>query len=170
MWEMPQKLQQILINLLGNAVKFTSQGGKVQFVVRQNSVTNKTAAMSFSVIDTGIGISEEFQKKMFRAREQADHGTTAIYQGTGLGLAINKNLVEMMGGTISVNSIEGVGTEFIVNVPLEVSDDNSGSILPRDIPYEKLKTLIVDDDVLICENAQKTLRRHGSQGGMGVQW
>lgn len=155
------KLQQILINLLGNAVKFTSQGGKVQFVVRQNSVTNKTAAMSFSVIDTGIGISEEFQKKMFEPFEQADHGTTAIYQGTGLGLAISKNLVEMMGGTISVNSIEGVGTEFIVNVPLEVSDDNSGSILPRDIPYEKLKTLIVDDDVLICENAQKTLRDMG---------
>ncbi|MDD3368661.1 MAG: response regulator, partial [Lachnospiraceae bacterium] len=155
------KLQQILINLLGNAVKFTPAGGKTQFIVHQNKVENGKAYMTFTVNDTGIGISEEFQKKMFDPFEQADQGTTAVYQGTGLGLAICKNLVDMMGGTINVNSIEGVGTEFSVNIALGVSDDERSYSMPENIILEKLKALVEDDDVLICENTQSILKEMG---------
>lgn len=104
------KLQQVFINLLGNAVKFTPAGGKTQFIVHQNKIENGKAHFNFTINDTGIGISEDFQKRMFQPFEREDHKATTTYQGTGLGLAISKNLVDMMGGSIQVNSIEGVGT------------------------------------------------------------
>lgn len=160
------KLQQVLINLLGNAIKFTPEGGKAQFIVHQNKVEKGKAYMTFTVNDTGIGISEAFQKKIFTPFEQENQGTTAFYQGTGLGLAICKNLVDMMGGTITVNSIEGVGSEFTVNIALDVCDDEKPAYLPADIPFEKLQALVVDDDVIICEHTQGILR----EMGMRAEW
>ncbi|MDD3278607.1 MAG: response regulator [Lachnospiraceae bacterium] len=160
------KLQQIFVNLLGNAIKFTPAGGRTQFIIHQNKVENGRAYMTFTVNDTGIGISEEFQKKMFEPFEQENHGTTALYQGTGLGLAICKNLVDMMGGTITVNSIEGVGTEISINIILDISPDEQEYRLPEDLHLEKMQALVVDDDVLICENTQHILQ----EMGMRTEW
>lgn len=161
------KLQQILVNLLGNSIKFTERGGKIQLIVRQEGVTNEKAYLAFSVNDTGIGISDELQKRMFEPFEQGDITTTTQYKGTGLGLAIAKNLISMMDGTIQVHSIEGIGTEFVVRIPLELSDEcKETRKLILDMPIEKFKTLIVDDDVTICEHTMMLL----ADMGMSAEW
>lgn len=152
------KLQQVLVNLLGNAVKFTPKGGKVQLIVRQDRVDNNLAHMTFIVNDTGVGISEDFQKKMFDPFEQEDDTITTRYKGTGLGLAICKNLVSLMNGTISVNSIEDVGSEFTVKVPLKITEDGKQyKRFSLDLNEKKLTTLVVDDDVTICEHTKNIL-------------
>lgn len=161
------KLQQIMINLLSNAIKFTPVGGKVQFIVRRERVENNKAYMCFSVNDTGIGMSSEFQKTMFDPFVQEDSSITTPYKGTGLGLAIAKNFVNLMQGTISVNSIERVGTEFIVRVPLgQCEEVIKYRKLQLDIPMQKLMTLIVDDDISICHHTQDILKEMGLQ----AQW
>lgn len=160
------KLQQVLINLLGNAVKFTPAGGKVQLIVSQERQENRTAYMKFTVNDTGYGISEAFQKKMFDPFEQEHTGSNSAYGGTGLGLAISKNLVKLMEGSISVSSIVGVGTEFVVNVPLTVVGDKYGVNQPSSVSFGKMKALIVDDEILICEQVKQTL----CDIGMKAEW
>ncbi|MEG2118667.1 MAG: ATP-binding protein, partial [Clostridia bacterium] len=110
------KLQQVLINIISNAIKFTKPGGKVQFVIHQEKLGQNEAVMRFTINDTGIGISDEFLPRLFEPFEQARTGSTTPYGGTGLGLAICKNLINLMGGKISVNSIVGVGSEFVVEV------------------------------------------------------
>lgn len=158
------KLQQILVNLLGNSIKFTERGGKIQLIVRQERIANDKAYLAFSVNDTGIGISEELQKRMFDPFEQGDITTTTQYKGTGLGLAIAKNLITMMDGTIQVHSIEGIGTEFVVRIPLELCEENKENYrLTLDMPLNKLKTLIVDDDVTICEHTMSLMVDLGMQ-------
>lgn len=161
------KLQQIMINLLSNAIKFTPVGGKVQFIVRRERVENNKAYMCFSVNDTGIGMSSEFQKTMFDPFAQEDSTITTPYKGTGLGLAIAKNFITLMQGTISVNSIEGVGTEFIVRIPLgQCEEVVKYRKLQLDVPMQKLMTLIVDDDVSICHHTQDILK----EMGLKAQW
>ncbi|MEG1068993.1 MAG: response regulator [Ruthenibacterium sp.] len=150
------KLQQVLVNILSNAIKFTPPGGKVQFMVHQEPVHQGEALMRFTVNDTGIGISEEFLPRLFDAFEQQQSGSTTPYAGTGLGLAICHNLVDLMGGKISVNSIEGVGSEFIVEVKLGVSE-KSRQYVDAALHLERLKALIVDDDILICRHTQEIL-------------
>ena len=158
------KLQQILLNLLGNAVKFTPRGGKVQLIISQEHIKNGKAILRFVVNDTGVGISEEFQKKMFEPFEQEHTGITTAYAGTGLGLAITKNLVQLMGGTISVNSIVDVGTEFIVNIPLGIVDEQEHT--HTSVCFNKMSALIVDDEILICEQAERIL----TEIGMRAEW
>lgn len=158
------KLQQVLVNLISNAVKFTPAGGKVQFIVNQGRTDGKRVHLQFTVNDTGIGISEEFMSKMFEPFEQEQTGTTNPYGGTGLGLAICKNLVDMMGGTISVNSIEGIGTEFVVDVALGISEDTTHySKIQCDMNWSRLSALIVDDEILICEQTQRILIEIGTK-------
>ncbi len=160
------KLQQILVNLLGNSIKFTPAGGKVQLIIRQERTEADKAYMSFSVNDTGIGISPNLQKTMFEPFEQGDSTMTTPYKGTGLGLAIAKSLVTMMDGTISVNSIEGVGSEFMVRVPLTRCEEETYQKIHLNMPLEKLKTLIVDDDIVICEHTAAML----AEIGMKAEW
>lgn len=160
----PMKLQQVLINIISNAVKFTPEGGKVQFIINQNRVEKGRVNMRFTINDTGIGIREEFLSKLFIPFEQAHSGSTNPYGGTGLGLAICKNLVSMMKGTIAVNSIEGVGTEFTVDIPLCVSEEKKQiSKLKYEISWEKLSVLIVDDEITICENTKRILSEMGTK-------
>ncbi|MEG0090899.1 MAG: response regulator, partial [Oscillospiraceae bacterium] len=152
------KLQQVLINIISNAIKFTPPGGKVQFVVHQEKISSETAVMKFTVNDTGIGINEDFLPDIFSPFEQERASNDTPYGGTGLGLAISKNLVDLMGGTINVNSIEGVGSEFTVEVKLGICESKKAPIAASStLPLEHLKALIVDDDIVICQHTQQVL-------------
>ena len=112
------KIKQIIINILGNSVKFTDQPGSITFSVEQTGMQNGKAVLCFTMKDTGIGMDKEFLPKLFDAFTQEDSGNTSRYQGSGLGMAITKSFVEMMGGSISVESEKGVGTAFTVSIPL----------------------------------------------------
>ncbi|MCI2048327.1 MAG: ATP-binding protein [Lachnospiraceae bacterium] len=112
------KLQQVLLNILGNAVKFTKTG-KVTLDIRPVSQKGEQSVIRFTVRDTGIGIREDHLEKIFSPFEQEDTTTTTVFGGTGLGLAITKNLAELMGGSVRVRSTVGVGSEFTVDVPLK---------------------------------------------------
>ena len=112
------RLKQIILNVLGNAVKFTDSPGTVTFTVEQSSSEDETRVLHFTMRDTGVGMDEEFIPKLFEAFSQEDATTTNRYGGSGLGMAITKNMVDLMGGTITVESEKGRGTTFMVEVPL----------------------------------------------------
>ncbi len=160
------KLQQVLVNLLSNAVKFTPKGGKVQLIVSQERTERGRAIMRFTVNDTGCGISEEFQKVMFEPFEQERGGNTSPYGGTGLGLAITKNLVRMMGGSIAVNSIVGVGSDFVVTLPLGIAEEKVCRKIGGGLHLEKMSALVVDDEILICQQTEALLL----DIGMKAEW
>ncbi|MDO4542828.1 MAG: ATP-binding protein, partial [Bacillota bacterium] len=117
------KLQQVLINILSNAIKFTDPGGKVSFSVAQRSKNTSNAVLRFVINDTGMGMSEEYLPHVFEPFSQEYTGTTSVNGGTGLGLAISKNIVDMMGGKITVRSIKDIGSEFTVDVKLGVVEE-----------------------------------------------
>lgn len=120
------RLNQVLLNILSNAVKFTPSGGTIRFrVIEEPSSSPDTADFVFRIRDNGIGMSEEFQKKIFEAFTRERTSTVSGTQGTGLGMAISKNLVEMMGGSISVESKEGKGSEFIVRIPCRIGESDN---------------------------------------------
>jgi len=158
------KLQQVLINMLGNAVKFTPRG-KVSLSVSKLSVKGDQTNLRFVISDTGIGIKEENLKRIFGAFEQEDTTGTTTFGGTGLGLAIFRNFVNLMGGTIRVRSIPGVGSEFTVDIPL-TTDDSLPVKLSPDIDLAKMVTLVVDDDLVICEQTTAIL----DEMGMVSEW
>ncbi len=155
------KLQQVLINILSNGIKFTKDGGKVTFSVQEKSRREKDVTMRFIINDTGIGIEEEFIQKMFDPFMQESSGTTSQYNGTGLGLAIAKNVVDMMNGQIVARSIKGVGTEFTIDVNLGTTVEMQKKRKKKQYVFDNLKTLVVDDDILVCENAVITLKEMG---------
>ena len=113
------KLKQVLINILGNSVKFTETPGIVSFSVEQTESNDDTCALRFTMKDTGIGMDKEFIPKLFQAFSQEDATTTNRYGGSGLGMAISKSIIEMMGGEIGVESEKGVGSTFTVRVSLQ---------------------------------------------------
>ena len=157
------KLQQVLINILSNAIKFTGEGGKVTFSVMERRKIKSDAILRFVVNDTGVGMNEEFLPHIFEPFSQESTGTTALYGGTGLGLAISKNIVDMMDGKINVRSIKGIGTEFTVDVKLGISEEEKlrHHQKKQNYNFSHLKTLVVDDDVAVCESAVVTLKEMG---------
>ena len=154
------KLQQVLINLLGNAVKFTPRGGKIHFMIEQISRTKEKARLRFEISDTGIGIDEEFLPHLFEPFSQENRGRTSAYGGTGLGLAISKNIVNLMNGEITVHSIKNVGSEFTVEVDLRLTKE---AIRRRELArnLRPLFTLVVDDDIIVCQHTQLILNDAG---------
>jgi CheY-like chemotaxis protein len=113
------RLKQIIINILGNAVKFTDSPGTVSFTVEQMEYTDDERMLRFTMKDTGIGIDEAFIPKLFEPFSQEDATTTNRYGGSGLGMAITKRMVDLMGGSIAVESKKGIGSTFTVDVPLK---------------------------------------------------
>lgn len=153
------KLQQIVINILSNAIKFTPPQGRVTLRIRQMKKDKSGASLRFLFHDTGCGISEEFIPHLFDAFAQENSGNTVQYGGTGLGLAICKNLVDMMDGQINVRSIVGAGSEFTVDVRLGITEESKTRYLNKThVHFSELKALVVDDDVTVCESAVATLK------------
>jgi PAS domain S-box-containing protein len=140
------RLRQVLNNLIGNALKFTSQG-EVVVSVSQAGGTEAQPVVRFAVRDTGIGIPPEKVDKIFEQFSQADVSTTRVYGGTGLGLTIVRRLVEMMGGSIDVDSVVGEGSTFSFGVPLGVaSEEEAGDVTATTPTLEGVPTLVVDDN------------------------
>ena len=155
------KLKQVLINILGNAIKFTDKGGEISFRVEQVAQFEDKSTLRFIIKDTGIGIDKDYLKKIFEPFSQEDSGTSNAYGGTGLGMAITKNIVETMNGNISVKSEKGVGSEFTVNVTLRNSPKSFDSVKGKKIEVSDLSVLIVDDDPIACEHAKLVLEEVG---------
>ncbi len=159
------RLNQILLNLSSNAIKFTPAGGTVAIRVTQKpSRSPRRGLYEFRVSDTGIGMSPEFAQTVFDPFTREQTSTVSGIQGTGLGMAITKNIVDMMGGTISVESEHGKGTTFTVNLELRFAADHHemGPIAE----LKGLRGLVVDDDMICCQSVSKMLR----QIGMRAEW
>lgn len=159
------RMGQILLNLLSNAIKFTPTGGTVSVRVRQFAGTVRDCAQyEFRVRDNGIGMSPEFAQKIFEPFERERTSTVSRIQGTGLGMAITRNIVEMMGGTIKVQTEKNRGTEFIICLPLRMQ---TGTRREEKIAeLAGLKALVVDDDFNTCDSVAKLLTRVG----MRAEW
>ena len=151
------RLNQILLNLTGNAIKFTQVGGRINIRIKENPCDDPGYAyFEFTVKDNGIGMSEEFIKHVFDSFSRERSSTNSGIEGTGLGMAITKHLVNMLGGTIHVNSKEGEGSEFVVCLTMKINDTAS--------TYETIsslagaRVLVVDDDIDTCMSVSKMLR------------
>ena len=159
------RLNQILLNLLSNAIKFTPAGGTVSVRVRQLAGQARGCGQyEFRIKDNGIGMSPEFAKRIFEPFERERTSTVSRIQGTGLGMAITKNIVDMMGGTIEVQTAQGKGSEFIVRVPLRVQAEHRP--VEKVTELEGLKALVVDDDFNTCDSVTKMLVKVG----MRAEW
>lgn len=152
------RVNQILLNLLSNAIKFTPKGGSVRLEIRMLRSASDKIWLRFIVKDSGIGMKKEFLEHLYEPFEQADNGIARKYGGTGLGKAITKNLVAIMDGTIEVESQEGAGTTFMVDLPFGVSKVDKKTAADM----EEMRVLVVDDDNDTCEHAAVLLK------GMGV--
>jgi len=159
------RLNQILLNLLSNAIKFTPAGGTVSVRVRQLAgKVHGCGQYEFRIKDNGIGMSPEFAQKIFEPFERERTSTVSRIQGTGLGMAITKNIVDMMGGTIEVQTAQGKGTEFTVCVPMCAQTEQRP--VEKITELEGLKALVVDDDFNTCDSVTKMLVKVG----MRAEW
>ena len=155
------KLKQVLINILGNAVKFTPEGGTVSFVIEEGPRYDGKAVVKFVISDTGIGVSKEFISLIFEAFSQEDSSSTTRYGSTGLGMPITKSIVELMNGSITVDSEKDKGSTFTVTVTFGESDRKStdtenGTPLPHN-----MSVLVIDDDRIALEHAEIVLGQVG---------
>ena len=166
----PVYLKRIFLNFMSNAIKYNREGGSVYVHGREVSFDGKTALYEFVCEDTGIGMSEEFQKYAFEpfTQEEKDDART-IYAGTGLELSITKQLIDLMGGEIKLESKEGVGTKVIFRIPLEVDLEERSEKTEIDyskVMFDGVRVLLVEDNELNAEIASFLLERHG----MEVTW
>ena len=159
------RLNQILLNLLSNAIKFTPAGGTVSVRVRQLAGKVRGCGQyEFRIKDNGIGMSPEFAQRIFEPFERERTSTVSRIQGTGLGMAITKNIMDMMGGTIEVQTAQGKGTEFTVCVPMRAQTEQRP--VEKITELEGLKALVVDDDFNTCDSVTKMLVKVG----MRAEW
>ena len=161
----PLRLNQILLNILSNAIKFTPTGGTISLrIAQKNGAPKGRGCYEFRIKDNGIGMSEEFQKHIFEAFSREESSTVSGIQGTGLGMSITKNIVDMMGGTIAIESEPGKGSEFIVDLCFALSGQR---VEPRQLPQlEGLRALVADDDTDTCLSVSTML----SKIGMRPEW
>ena len=161
----PVRLRDVLVNILSNAVKFTPDGGMITFEARcQENSNDRYINMRYRISDTGIGMSEEFTKEVFDEFMQEDSGARTQYHGAGLGMAIVKRYVDMMGGTISVQSKKHEGTTFTVDIPLEVTDkecNKSDTGFSEKVNLTGVNVLLAEDNELNAEIATVQLEEFG---------
>ena len=161
----PLKMNQVFINLLSNAVKYTPAGGNISFrIMQKSSFHHGYADYVFVVKDNGIGMSQEFVDHIFEPFERETTVTQSGIQGTGLGMAITKNIIEMMNGTISVESEKGKGSTFTVEFTLKLQDSEKMAEQIKEL--DGLRALVVDDDFNVCDSVSKMLK----QIGMRSEW
>ena len=153
----PVRIREILVNILNNAVKFTKDGGTIRFDAGSRPGADaQHIVICYRIKDTGIGMSEEFQKKLFDEFAQEENGVRTQYKGTGLGMPISKKYVELMGGTITVDSRKGVGTTFTVEIPMELTNAEKVEKTKPLVQYNDLKgikVLLAEDNDLNAELA-----------------
>lgn len=159
------RIREVLINIISNAVKFTPDGGTITFETsRKEAPDPQHIVFCYRIADTGIGMSEEFTRHIFDEFSQENSGARTRYQGTGLGMAITKKYVELMGGTISVESIKGSGTEFTVKFCFELAEpikkEEEAVPAPRK-ELSELRVLMAEDNDLNAEIAQMLLEDKG---------
>ncbi len=155
------KLKQIMINILGNAVKFTPEGGKVSFNIREDARYDGKVTMQFMISDTGIGISSEFLPHIFDPFSQEDSSSTSRYGSTGLGMPITKSIVELMSGHIDVESEKGAGTTFTVKVTLGESGRKADEVRDDSMDPREMSVLVIDDDRIALDHAEIVLAKTG---------
>jgi CheY-like chemotaxis protein len=155
-------LRQVFINILGNAVKFTPDGGRIELRAKEVTSSDDRVSYRFDFTDTGIGISEEFQKKIFDEFTQENETSRSTYQGTGLGMAISKNFVELMGGHISVESRLGEGSHFTVEMEFDIDYEHKKIRTDERVnELTGMKVLLVEDNELNMEIAEELLKDVG---------
>lgn len=161
----PLRLNQLLLNILSNAIKFTPSGGTITFkIMQKTAAADGYADYEFRIKDTGIGMSREFREHIFEEFTREESSTVSDIQGTGLGMAISKNIVDMMNGTIEVESEPEEGSEFTVELRFAVAKERTRI---KEIPQlEGLRALVADDDTDSCLNVCKMLRNIG----MRTEW
>ncbi len=159
------RLNQVLLNLLSNAVKYTKNGGQIIVrIIQKPGFSNGYATYEFHVKDNGIGMGKVFQKNLFEAFTREESAAVSDIQGTGLGMAISKNIVDMMGGTISVESEEGKGTEYTVSIPFKVLGNSAKyEVVPQ---LQGVRVLVADDD----SNTAISVSRMVQEIGMRSEW
>ena len=155
------KLKQVMLNILGNAVKFTPEGGKVTFLIDEGHRFDDLATLHLTFKDTGIGMSKEYIPHIFEAFSQEDSSSTSKYGSTGLGMPITKSIVELMNGTIEVESEKGAGTTFTVTVTLEESGRKDTLAADGDLNPHDMSVLVIDDDRIALEHAEVILGQIG---------
>ncbi|MCI8529720.1 MAG: response regulator [Lachnospiraceae bacterium] len=159
------KLNQVFINLLSNAVKYTPAGGTISFrIMQKTTFRHGYGDYIFIIRDNGIGMSKDFVKHIFEPFERETTATQSGIQGTGLGMAITKNIVEMMSGTIEVESEIGKGSTFTVSLTLKLQDVEKNAAQIKEL--DGLRALVVDDDFNVCDSVSKMLK----QIGMRSEW
>ena len=159
------KLNQVFINLLSNAVKYTPAGGSIAFrIMQKTTFRHGYGDYIFIIKDNGIGMSAEFVEHIFEPFERESTVTQSGIQGTGLGMAITRNIVEMMGGTINVESEVGKGSTFTVEISLKLQDIEKNAAQIQEL--DGLRALVVDDDFHVCDSVSRMLK----QIGMRSEW
>jgi signal transduction histidine kinase/CheY-like chemotaxis protein len=159
------RLRQVLLNLLGNALKFTEPGGYISVrMIEKNEPSKNVANYEIRVKDTGIGMSKEFVKHIFEPFEREETSTNSGIQGTGLGMSITKNIVDLMGGTIEIQSEKGKGSEFIVTLPMKKQTSARKEVEVKELLGAR--ALVVDDDFNTCDSVTNMLM----QIGMRSEW
>lgn len=162
------RVSQVIVNIVSNAIKFTPPNGSVKVVFEQLSVDEHSVVLQISVTDTGIGMSKEFMERIFEPFEQAENSTTHQYGGTGLGLAISRNLVELMHGSIDVDSKLGKGSQFIIRIPLLRAKDEESTSATDGIEDQVqtdlsgLNILLAEDNEINSEIVSTMLKYNGA--------
>lgn len=155
------RLRQVLVNLISNAIKYTPEGGTVSLRINElYSPLHHKSQFEFICIDNGIGMDKAFIPHLFEPFSRAEEHRTSKIQGTGLGMAITDNIVRMMNGTITVDSVKGQGSKFVVSVPIEVCGEEEAT----STELAGQPVLVVDDDQITCENAAALLNELGMRG------
>lgn len=155
------KLKQVMINILGNSVKFTPEGGTVTFLIEEGRRYDGKATLKLTFRDNGIGMSREYLPHLFDAFSQENSSATSKYGNTGLGMPITKSIVELMNGSIEVESEKGAGTTFTVMVTLGESEHKEDSLEDGELKPHEMNVLVIDDDPIAIEHARIILGEVG---------